>query len=78
MGLRATGSGNDVQRYVISTGDDGAPAKKIMTFDAKIFIESGRRGGTKTQASRTPAQRTKAARKAARARWNKPKAVKTS
>ena len=76
MGLRATGSGN-LAHHSISTGDDGAPTQKIMTFDAKIFIESGRRGGTKTQANRTPAQRKKAARKAARARWDKPKAVKT-
>jgi hypothetical protein len=44
-----------------------------MTFDSKLFIESGRRGGQKTQAQRSPAQRKRAARKAARARWDKAK-----
>jgi len=44
---------------------------EMKTWSAEYFKAQGRRGGKKSRAALTPAQRTEAARKAAQARWKR-------
>jgi hypothetical protein len=51
--------------------------RKARKFTLALFQASGRRGGKKAQANKTPAERKEAARKAAKARWAKAKPPST-